>query len=337
MKQNGYATGGFTGNAGVSGGFGYEQGFDEYYYERGKFGRMDQSIPKALEWLKANRQKKFFLFLHGYDVHGQSTPPGGFDYRFVDKKNYDGRYTGAELEQELLREEGLENGTVKLRDEDVKFWRAIYDEKIQRVDAKFKDFLGELKKLDLMDRTLFVLTADHGTEFHEHGRFDHGFTLYQELIHVPLVIRLPGGTSQVDIQDRVSSIDLMPTILDLLEIKPSDKLGKQLRGTSLVPAMKGEKVERPVISETDYREYTYKRSIISPQGWKLIYTLENKTCELYNLNDDPGEKKNLATEQAKLADDLQRQVFQHFKSIGHDLNSRRWIPGLNPVYQSQAK
>ncbi|MBM79649.1 MAG: hypothetical protein CMJ78_03520 [Planctomycetaceae bacterium] len=75
LKQHGYATGGFTGNAGVGGGFGYEQGFDTYYYVKGKFGRMDESIPRALEWLKTKKDKKFFLFLHGYDVHGQSTPP----------------------------------------------------------------------------------------------------------------------------------------------------------------------------------------------------------------------------------------------------------------------
>ena len=134
MKQNGYLTGGFTGNAGVSGGFGYEQGFDVYFFERGKFGSLDQSIPQALAWLRANRGRKFFMFLHGYDVHGQNTPAGGFDYRFVDK-DYDHRYTGSEQEQEILREQGLEQGQLTLRDADVRFWRAIYDEKVQRADG----------------------------------------------------------------------------------------------------------------------------------------------------------------------------------------------------------
>ena len=67
LKQNGYATGGFTGNAGVSGFFGYGQGFDEYFFEKGKFGSMSVSIPKGLEWLQKNKEKKFFMFLHGYD------------------------------------------------------------------------------------------------------------------------------------------------------------------------------------------------------------------------------------------------------------------------------
>ncbi len=336
LKQQGYATGGFTGNAGVSGGFGYEQGFDEYYYDKGRFGRMDESFPRALEWLTANKDKKFFLFLHGYDVHGQSTPPGGFDYRFVDD-DYDRRYTGAELEQEILREEGLEKGELTMRDEDVRFWRAIYDEKIQRTDAEFKNFLAEFTKLGLSDKTIFVLTSDHGTEFYEHRRFDHGFTLYQELIHVPLIIYLPGRTTAVTIDDRVSSIDIMPTVLDLLGIDPPEQVKRQLRGQSLVPAMQHSSVKRDVFSETNYREYTYKRSIIAPDGWKLIYTLELRTRELYNLTDDPGETKNLAESNPDKADELESRLFEHFKSIGHDLRSRSWPIGLNPVYPSQAK
>src|SRR5512135_1149231 len=67
LKQNGYATGGFTGNAGVNGFFGFDQGFDTYFYEKGKFGSMGVSIPKGLEWLRLNKNRKFFLFLHGYD------------------------------------------------------------------------------------------------------------------------------------------------------------------------------------------------------------------------------------------------------------------------------
>ncbi len=105
LKQNGYATGGFTGNAGVSGGFGYEEGFDEYYYEKGKFGRLEQSIPRALAWLQANKDKKFFLFLHGYDVHGQSTPAEGYDYRFVDK-DYDRRYTARSWNKRFCAKKG---------------------------------------------------------------------------------------------------------------------------------------------------------------------------------------------------------------------------------------
>lgn len=336
LKANGYVTGGFTGNAGVSGGFGYEQGFDVYYYPKNTFGKMEGSIPRAIDWLKKNKDKKFFLFLHGYDVHGQSTPTDGFDFRFVDK-DYDMKFTGTALEQEVLREEGLDQGQLTLRDGDVRFWRAIYDEKIQRTDARFGEFLNEIQKLDLIDKTLFVLTSDHGTEFYEHRRFDHGFTLYEELIHVPLFIRLPGQSVGKTISDRVSSIDVMPTILDLLGVELPPEAKYQLRGKSLAAALRGERIRRDVFAETNYREYTYKRSITTPDGWKLIFTLENETRELYDLNSDPGEQQNLARSRAELADQMQLTLFEHFKSIGHDLTKAKWKQGLNPVYPSQGK
>lgn len=331
LKQNGYATAGFTGNAGVSGSFGYSQGFDVYSHEKQRFGSFDRSVPEAVKWLKANKDRKFFLFLHGYDVHGQCMPAGGFDYRFVEP-GYDGRYSGSSQEQELLREEGLDHGQLTLRDEDVRFWRAIYDEKIQRADEKFSRFLMDLEQLGLTENTLLIVTSDHGTEFYEHRRFDHGFTLYDEQIHVPLFIRLPGQRSGKVIADRVSSIDLMPTILDLLAIELPDQARTQMRGTSLVSTMQGEPAARDIISETDYREYTFQRSIIAPDGWKLIYSLDSRTRELFDLNFDKSELQNLAADDPARADVLQERLFAHYEAIGHDLRARTWQRGNNPVY-----
>ncbi len=336
FKANGYSTGGFTGNAGVSGAFGYAQGFDVYFFEKGKFGSMATSAVEALSWLRENEGKRFFLFLHGYDTHGQSVPAGGFDYRFVDE-NYDARYRGTAKEQEELRERGLAAGRISLRPEDVDFWRAIYDEKIQRVDMIFRNFMEELERLGLTERTIFVLTSDHGTEFYEHERFDHGFSLYNELIHVPLIIKLPGNVDGRTIDDRVSSLDVMPTIVDLLDLRVPPGADKQLRGTSLVPSMRGESVGRDVFSETDYRQYTYKRAITTKDGWKLIYTLETRDRELYDLRKDPGETVNLIEEEPQTAYELEQRLFSYFKGIGQDLNEKHWTVGLNPVYESQAK
>lgn len=335
LRHNGYATGGFTGNAGVSGGFGYDQGFDAYYHPTGTFGGFDESVPRALDWLRANHKKKFFLFLHGYDVHGQHLPTGGLDYRFVEK-GYDRRYTGSQHEQELLREEGLDRGRLTLRDADVRFWRAVYDEKVQRADAGFAAFLKAFEALGVSGRTVFVLTSDHGTELYEHRRFDHGFTLYDEQVRVPLFVKAPGVPAAA-VDDRVSSVDVMPTVLDLLGVPVPETITRQLRGTSLVSAMRGERVARDVFSETDYRAYTYKRSVVTPDGWKLIYTLESRTRELYDLNTDPRELRDVSATEKGRADELQRRLFAHFARIGHDLTARRWETGLNPVYASQGE
>ncbi len=335
LRWNGYATAGFTGNAGVSGGFGYQQGFDVYDHPPAVFAGFDQSVPKALAWLAANKDRKFFLFLHGYDAHGQNTPAKGFDYRFV-QDGYDRRYTGAEVEQEALREEGIERGFLTLRESDVQFWRAVYDEKVQRADAKLGRFLAEYDKLGLTGKTLFVVTSDHGTELAEHRRLDHGFTLYDETIRVPLIVKSPEKAG-VRIDHRVSSIDVMPTILDLLAVRVPENVRKQMRGQSLTPALRGEVVNRDLFAETDYRQHTYKRAVIAPDGWKLIYTLETNTRELYDTAADPGETTDLAAKHPDRADELQRRLFAQYKGIGHDLTARKWEPGFNPVYTFPAK
>ncbi len=336
LKGNGYATAGFTGDAGVNGVFGYNQGFD-VYFDKAKFGDLEESVPRALAWLKEKKDTKFFLFLHGYDSHGQCVPQEGFDRRFVDPA-YKGKYTGSTAEQEALREEGLAKGAITLSPEDVAFWRAIYDEKINRADARFQKFMEGVQALGLKDKTIFVLTADHGTEVYEHQRFDHGFTLYDELIHVPLVIKLPehrlGGT----IPGQVSSVDVMPTILDLLDVPVPEPVQKQLRGQSLVPNMRGKDTPpRDCFSETNYRLYTFKRSIRTPEGWKFIMTMESKAKELYNLKSDPNETQNLVTKEPRIAYELEQKLFAHFKEIGHDLSQEKWKTGLSPVYASQAK
>ncbi len=344
LRKEGYATGGFTGNAGVSAGFGFEQGFDVYQHQEGGFGSFDDSMPKALEWLKSVKDQKCFLFLHGYDVHGQCVPEKGLDYRFAENQR-PGNYLGSEREQELLREIGLDKGVVDLKAEDVAFWRAVYDEKIQRADEKFLKFLSAYATLGRMDQTIFVLTADHGTEFFEHGRIDHGFTLYQEQVHVPLIILLPGGDIGTTISERLSSIDLMPTLLELAGVPATHDVMKQVRGRSLVPLMRGEDLlaknkkitERDLICETDYREYTFKRCLITPDGWKWILTMETGLGELFDLNQDPGEKQNLAPLHPARAKDLNDRLHAYFRTIGHDLSKREWKPGLNPVYNSQAK
>jgi arylsulfatase A-like enzyme len=161
--------------------------------------------------------------------------------------------------------------------------------------------------------------------------------LYEEQIHVPLVFRFPQPIAARQIDERVSSIDVMPTILDLLDVAVPEAARKQMRGFSLTPAMIGKSIRRDVFSETDYRQYTYKRSIITPEGWKLIYTCESKHRELYDLNADPREQTNRAGDQPRCVEELEQKLFAHFRSIGHDLSKRDWKTGMNPVYQSQDK
>lgn len=317
LKKNGYATCAFTGDAGVSGLFGFNQEFD-VYIDGPKFGGLDHSIPAAIDWLKKNHGKKFFMFLHGYDCHGQFDPPNGYSKKFVDPDYKGSSLRGGRQEQANLREEALEKGYINLTNEDAKFWRALYDEKISDADERFRNFIEEFKKLGLLDKTILILTSDHGEEFYEHRRFDHGFSLYDELIHVPLVFWLPNNQGGEAIEDQVRAIDIMPTLFDLLGVRVSKKIKTQLKGETLLPLLRGEHKDLTAFSETDYRLYTHKRSIRKNNGWKFIYTMETEQKELYNLREDPKELNNLVEREKQIAYKLEQELFGWLKSMGQD-------------------
>jgi arylsulfatase A-like enzyme len=316
LKANGYATGGFTGDAGVGAKFGFAQGFDKYF-EGPVFGGMDKSIPEAINWLQNNSSRKFFIFLHGYDVHGQFDPPGGFTYKYVDPP-YRGSLKGGKNEEAAIREEGLEKGSVSLTAEDVRFWRALYDEKISDIDKRFAGFIQELETMGLLDKTIVILFSDHGTEFYEHKRFDHGYSLYEELIHVPVVIWLPKIKGGLVIGDQVRAIDIMPTVLDLLGVKVPINLKQQMQGKSLLPLLNGKHIKLDAFSETDYRFYACKRSIKTPDGLKFIYSLDTGEKELYDLKKDPGELVNLLKADPKTAYELEQKLFSWMQGTGQD-------------------
>jgi len=331
LKTAGYATGGFTGDAGVGPQFGFNQGFDTYF-ETETFGGLTGSAPKALEWLAQNKANPFFLFLHGYDVHGQHELVGGSKGTYV-SPDYKGEYTGSKVEQGKLREEGLANGEIALSAEDVAFWRAIYDEKIGRADLEFKNFMDQAAAMGALDNTIVIVMSDHGTEFYEHKRFDHGFSLYGEVINTLFAIRTPGQTQGQKVNQLVSTLDLLPTVLGLLEIE--NPVPNQIRGVDLTPALSGQDVAHNVFSETDYRLYTFKRSFQTPDGWKLILTLENGQKELYNLVLDPTEQTNLITKNPQKGYELEQTLRAHIDAVSGQRNVTEL--GCSPVYGDQCQ
>jgi len=334
LKEHGYATGGFTGGAGVSGVFGFKNGFDVYSDDVPPFTGMETPIPKALSWLKSLGSKRFFLFLHGYGIHGQYLPPGGYDKRYVDPP-YQGPYDGTPSQQRVLRELGL-RGPIDLDEDDARFWRELYDEKITRADAQFAGFLSALKELRLDERTVFVLASDHGEEDYEHGKFDHGHTLYDELERVLLVVVSPGIKGGQVIHAQVGTLNMLPTILALVGVPLDSKLKAQIKGKSLVPMLEGRQAQgEDVYMETDYRLYTRKRGLRTLDGWKLIDTLDTGKVELYNLKDDPKETKDLASANPEKVKELTDRLLAHYKALGVDLGHGE--AGCSPVYADQCR
>ncbi len=311
FKAAGYKTGGFTGDAGVSAVLGYDKGF-EIYTDETQFGGLENSGKKAVEWLDKVGKQKFFMFLHGYDSHGQFDLPKDYNSRF-EKAKSKGKYSGTKEEQAGIREAGLQGKPVKLSKAEVDFWRTWYDGKIADADERVGNFLRELEKRQLKEKTIVIVFSDHGTEFYEHGRFDHGHSLYDELVHVPWIISIPGQKGGKLIPQQVTTMDMLPTLLDISGVKAIEGLEKQMQGKSVRPLFDDAKLPgRDVFIETDYRNYTHKRGLRTADGWKYIQTLENGKEELFNLRSDPGEQKNLAASNksklAQLKDTLNKHV-----------------------------
>ena len=334
FKKNGYITGGFTGDAGVSGQFGYKNGFD-IYIDDTTFGSIENSSKNALDWLNKNKGKKFFVFLHGYDAHGQfKTKP---DYKgMFTNTDYTGRYRGTPAEEAFLREEQLTKG-INLTPQDVAFWKSLYDSKIRDGDDRFAKFWEEIKKMGLDKNTIIVILSDHGEEYYQHEGIDHGHTLYDELVHVPFVIKIPGMPGGEKISNQVSSLDVAPTLLSLLGINPDKKYLTQMKGTSLFPLIKEQsQTGRDVFLETDYRDFTHIRGIRTHDGWKYIITMQTGKEELYDLKNDPNEITNVIQKYPEIASKLAGRVRDHLKNMG-DNSDKKWETGCLPVYVGECE
>ncbi len=171
--------------------------------------------------------------------------------------------------------------------------RTLYDAEVRYVDDNLGQLFDVLKNLGIYHGSLIILTSDHGEEFWEHGGFEHGHSLYDELIRVPLIVKLPQSTSKQEITSAVTTASIMPTILDLCQI---EYRGDFLSFPSLVPLWEsnpGSYQEAPIVS-TGLRYYENRESILF-DGLKYIRFLMTNREELYDLANDPGEQNSVAT------------------------------------------
>jgi len=319
LKSSGYVTGGFAGGAALSASYGFDKGFDEYA-SGDAFDGLPAVLPKAMEFLRKHRNEKMFLFIHGFDVHGQYIPPGGLDRRYV-SASYTGKLTGSTEEQKSLREEGVKNGKIFLTGDDVSFLRSIYDEKAARLDTSVRQIISEVESLHLSEKTIVIFTSNHGDEFYEHGRIDHGMTLFDEVLHIPLIIVVPGISGGKKITTQVRSIDIIPTIFSLIGKTPDPQFGMQLRGTTLVPALTGKDLRLNVFAETSYRYATFQKAVRTYDQWKLIMDEESQMKQLYDINKDPKETEDLFSGGSMKVSELIDALYTHNSILKPTKNS----------------
>ncbi len=252
--------------------------------------RADRITDQGLRHLEALDGGSFLLWLHYYDPHTPYDPPAPFDTEVGPPRS---KLSGIRKRSLAFLRSGM-----KLDAGDRAHIKALYEGEVRYTDAAIGRLWDGLQKLGLWDDALIIVAADHGEEFWEHGSVEHGHTLYEELIHVPLLVKLPGSlhAGRV-IEDPVSLLDIVPTILDVLGHSPAEEL--VMRGRTLLPSLERAEAAKAPGRSLYFEAVVHYRELkgVLDAPWKLIHDPETGADQLFNLEEDAAERINRAVEE----------------------------------------
>jgi arylsulfatase A-like enzyme len=268
LRREGYLTRAFTEDGGVWAYAGFARGFSAYSEHRSpdfvRRGEAAVTFANAAHWVEANRAHTFFLFIHTYQVHAPYTPPGDYQTLFAD---IPGRESNGQAGNAL-----------------------DYDREVRFTDDQVGAFLATLRRLDLSERTIVILTSDHGEEFGEHGSTGHGRTLHREVLQVPLIVSAQGLLPPARVTTPASLLDVAPSILNLLGLAADP----EHRGVSLVATARGTAAhaDRPIFSEVDRveRNEPVRFVAVRDRGRGAITDLRDGSTRCYGTA-DPAEQR----------------------------------------------
>ena len=314
LQQRGYATAAFSGNMHVSPTFAMNQGFDLFKGGRGfgakRYPDVQKLLGDARAWLQENAERPSFVYLHLMNIHGPYRAANRYSDRFRGE-SYRRFPFQNELWKRIVRFGELER-RADVSEAHLNDLTARYDGAIAYTDEALSDFLDSLRADGVLDRSLVIVTSDHGEELFEHGGFGHKRTLHAEVLDVPLLVRDPDGLgSGRRIRTPVSLVDIPATILDRVGfLEPGRGFGD---GRSLLPLVRGSEDnaalgERVLIAELD--EATSDRAFLV-QEWPLRlvlveqeYTGRANSIDLFDLEADPGEQVDLSLVRRERAREL---------------------------------
>jgi arylsulfatase A-like enzyme len=301
LRQQGFLTAAIVNSHYLNQRYGLHKGFTDFTYIKESFDRRSPSEvgDKAAEWLNSHKDP-FFLFIHYYDVHSDYASLPAYEEQFV--RRYSGPIDGTTEQMAKLIDRG--NVHTSLADDDVRHLIDLYDASVRQIDEEIGKLMETLTASGLLENTLVVITSDHGEEFLEHGSILHGRTQFQELIQVPLIMRgagLPRGTR---IGEMTSLVDLMPTILKMLDAQSAQKLdGVDL---CLLWQNSGQtSSERFLFSEANQ---VGEQFAVRLPRYKLIFDRPAMRVELFDLVEDQYEQHDVSPEHADLVKTLIDQV-----------------------------
>ncbi len=298
LQQAGWRTYAHTTGGFVGGRYGFARGFEEYIDELGGFKMTLAAARRQIEsW---PRDEPYFLFLQTFTVHCPYPASRAHREAFRTQSGLDDVGAPPNCLVKPLKSDFSEAEKIFLSDR--------YDAAIRTADDKLAEFIRFLDERGEFEDTYLVLLSDHGDEFGEHGSIFHGHTLYEELLHVPLVIVGPGVEPGV-VEERVGLVDLMPTVLDLLGVEKTGGEGRSLVGHLLGEFSGAEPSgETPYFASTD--EGVKLRGVISG-NYKLVLDLETDRVRLFDLEKDPAERHDLADQEPAARDRLRLLLDRH--------------------------
>jgi arylsulfatase A-like enzyme len=276
-----------------------DRGFEEYRANQRQAEFALDFIDRRV--VHAEKPQPFFMWLHFYSPHHPYDKRDGFDFGDSDIDRY--------------------------------------DSEIAFDDREVGVILDKLDNEGLSDRTIIVLTADHGEEFRDHGGTTHGFTLYRELTHVPLLIAIPAVEAQV-VDDPVELADVVPTLCELLQLQTECV---EHDGHSLLAAAAGKRsADRGAYSEMYRKNDVLLLNAINTGKWRLIYDYKKDRAELYDVMADRSEQRDLASRHPKLVQQLrdvlavrplfrQGRVFQNYEKTRDSVALAEQLPILRRV------
>lgn len=301
IRSNGFRTAAFTGGGQLSHAFGFARGFESYWEPKTDY--LDKHQIKTMQeasfnWLDEHSNEKFFLFLHTYEVHCPYNPPQEFFQKWA------AWYDGPLKKESCYPDIHLNKRASSI---DYEYIRSLYSAEVNYVDVFMGELLRKLKALGIYDKTLIIFLADHGESLGEHGYIGHN-QLYQVQLHVPLVMHIP-GTQAMQLHAPLESLDVIPTIFELLKIKSEPET---FQGKSILPLIGNKDAfdkNRPLISEQPGQVRVRINDLV------VVFSTEGKfSDQLHNLKTDPLELKNIAPENSQLVKKMKLLYFQMINS-----------------------
>lgn len=310
LANVGYATAGFHSNPYVSRAYGYDSGFDtfdddlrlgqnrfvalvqraldKFLLNKGEYHARAETInQRSLDWLDSIGEEPIFLWNHYMDPHGPYNPPEGFTYAESEISNSEAH----DLYQKIIKE------PEQVTEAERELLLDCYDGEIRYLDEQLRKFFGELSERNVLEDSLVIVTADHGDAFGEHGYYTHPRSLHEYLLHVPLLVSRPGEMKEVTIDNPVSILDIVPTVLDFVNASYNGLPGVSLfdeRGN-----LDGESRDIAFASATGEDENEGVRRFAARESrWKVVIEREIDSGEIieeaaYDLQTDQLEQRKL--------------------------------------------